>query len=101
MANVRKLNYDDLQNIVNRFRSEAQEIDGMLKQTQGKVESLHNNQWIGQGADKFFNDMEQTVLPATSRLVIALGTAGDVVQKIETTIRSADESTKSYFNNLI
>jgi len=101
MANVRKLNYDDLNNIVKRFRSEAQEIEGMFNQTKGKVDSLHNNQWVGQGSDKFFNDMEQVVLPAVPRLVGALNHAGDVVQKIEDTIRQADESTKGFFNNLI
>ena len=101
MANIRKLNYDDMSNIVKRFRSEAQDIDGLLKQTKGKVESLHNNQWVGQGADKYFGEMEQSVLPAVGRLVGALGHAGDVAQKIADTIRQFDEETKSFFNNLI
>ena len=101
MARVRKLNYDDMSNIVKMFRSEAQDIDGLLKQTKGKVESLHNNQWVGQGADKFFGEMEQSVLPAVGRLVGALGHAGDVAQKIADTIRQFDEETKSFFNNLI
>jgi WXG100 family type VII secretion target len=101
MARIRKLHYDDMSNIVKRFRSEAQEIDGLLKQMKGKVESLHNNQWVGQGADKFFGEMEQSVLPAVGRLVGALGHAGDVAQKIADTIRRFDEETKSFFNNLI
>ena len=101
MARVRKLNYDDMSNIVKKFRSEAQDIEGLLKQTKGKVESLHNNQWIGQGADKFFGEMEQLVLPSTGRLVGALGHAGDVAQKIADTIRQFDEETKGFFNNLI
>jgi WXG100 family type VII secretion target len=101
MARIRKLNYDDMSNIVKMFRSEAQDIDGLLKQTKGKVESLHNNQWVGQGADKFFGEMEQSVLPAVGRLVGALGHAGDVAQKIADTIRQFDEETKSFFNNLI
>jgi len=90
-----------MSNIVKMFRSEAQDIDGLLKQTKGKVESLHNNQWVGQGADKFFGEMEQSVLPAVGRLVGALGHAGDVAQKIADTIRQFDEETKSFFNNLI
>jgi WXG100 family type VII secretion target len=101
MAQIRKLNYDDMNAIVGKFRSEAQEIDSLLKQTKGKVESLHNNQWVGQGADKFFGEMEQSVLPATRRLADALNHAGDVAQKIADTIRRFDEETKSFFNNLI
>ena len=51
MAKMRRLNYDDLNTIVGKFKNEAQEIDSMLKQTKGKVESLHNNQWVGLGAE--------------------------------------------------
>jgi WXG100 family type VII secretion target len=101
MAKIRKLNYDDLNSIVGKFRSEAQEIDGLLKQTKSKVEGLHNNQWVGQGSEKFFGEMEQSVLPALGRLVGALGHAGDVAQKIADTIRRFDDETKSFFNNLI
>jgi WXG100 family type VII secretion target len=101
MAQIRKLNYDDMTNIVGKFKSEGQEIDALLKQTKGKVEALHNNQWVGQGSEKFFGEMEQSVLPATSRLVDALAHAADVAQRIADTIRRFDEETKSFFNNLI
>jgi len=101
MAKIRKLNYDDMNSIVGKFKTEAQEIDGLLKQTKGKVESLHNNQWVGQGSEKFFSEMESLVLPAVSRLVDALNHAADIAQKIADTIRRFDEETKSFFNNLI
>ncbi len=101
MAKIRKLNYDDMTNIVGKFKSEAQEIDALLKQSKSKVESLHNNQWVGQGSEKFFGEMEQSVLPALGRLVGALGHAADVAQKIADTIRRFDDETKSFFNNLI
>ena len=101
MAQIRKLNYDDLTNIVGKFKSEGQEIDALLKQTKSKVEGLHNNQWVGEGSEKFFNEMEQSVLPALGRLVGALAHAADVAQKIADTIRRFDEETKSFFNNLI
>jgi WXG100 family type VII secretion target len=101
MAKIRKLNYDDMNSIVGKFKNEAQEIDALLKQTKGKVESLHNNQWVGQGSDKFFSDMEQLVLPAVARLVDALNHAADIAQKIAATIQQFDNDTKSFFNNLI
>jgi len=101
MARIRKLNYDDMNGIVQRFRSEQQDIDALLKQTKSRVESLHNNQWVGDAADKWFAETEGSVLPATARLVAALGHAGDVAQKIADTIRSFDDQTKNFFNNLI
>jgi WXG100 family type VII secretion target len=72
----------------------------LLKTTKTKVESLHNNQWVGQAADNFFNEMEQTVLPAMARLAHALGVGAEVANEIMNTIRQADEETQSYFNNL-
>ena len=72
----------------------------LLKTTKSKVESLHNNQWVGQGADTFFNEMEQTVLPALARLAHALAIGSDVAQNIVNTIRQADEETQSFFNNI-
>jgi uncharacterized protein YukE len=56
---------------------------------------------VGQGSEKFFSEMEQSVLPAVGRLVGALGHAADVAQKIADTIRRFDEETKNFFNNLI
>jgi WXG100 family type VII secretion target len=101
MASVRKLNYDDVSGFVKRFRSEAQDIDALLKQTKGHVENLHNGLWVGEAADKFFNEMETLVFPSIGKLVGALGHAGDVAQKIADTIRQFDEDTKGFFNNLI
>jgi WXG100 family type VII secretion target len=100
MAGTTQVNYDDMQNIIKSLRSEEEEINQLLKQTQSKVESLHNNQWIGQGADQFFNEMEQSVLPAMGRLAHALGTGANVAQQIINIIHQADEETKSFFSSL-
>jgi WXG100 family type VII secretion target len=100
MAGTTQVNYDDMNNIIKTFKTEEEEIMNLLKTTKSKVESLHNNQWVGQAADNFFNEMEQTVLPALARLARALGVGSDVAQKIVDTIRQADEETQSFFNNL-
>jgi len=94
---LRRVHYDEMSAIVKSFRTEQQEIDALLKQTKSKVESLHNNQWVGQGAEKWFSEMEGTVLPAVQRLVNALGYAADTAQKIHETIHKHDEETKSFF----
>jgi WXG100 family type VII secretion target len=84
--------------IVKSFRSEQAEIDALLKQTKSKVESLHNNQWVGQGADKFFNEMETLVNPGLGKVSHALGYAADTAVKIHEVIHKSDEETKSFFN---
>lgn len=98
---LRRIQYDDLNTIVQRFRTEQQEIDSLHKSLKSKVESLHNNQWVGEGSEKWFSEMEGQVLPAIQKLAGALGHAGDVAWKISQTVRQHDEETKGFFNNLI
>jgi WXG100 family type VII secretion target len=97
MARLRRVNYDEMGAIVKSFRSEQAEIEALLKQTKSKVESLHNNQWIGQGSEKFFSEMEGQVLPAVQKLARALGYAGDTAQKIHEVIHRHDEECKPMF----
>jgi len=100
MAGTTKVNYDEMQAIIKSLQGEEEEIKMLLSQTKGKVETLHGNQWVGQGADKFFGEMEGTVLPKMGKLVYALNVAGHVAQQIVNTIHQADEETKGFFGNL-
>jgi WXG100 family type VII secretion target len=100
MAGTTKLNYDEMQAIIKVLQGEEEEMKMLLGQTRSKVEALHNNQWIGQGADKFFGEMESTVLPKMEKLVMALDVAGRVGNQIMQTIHQADEDTKGFFGNL-
>ena len=100
MAGTTQVNYNDMNGIIKSFKTEEEEIMNLLKTTKSKVESLHNNQWVGQAADSFFNEMEQTLLPALARLASALGTGGSKAHEIVSTIHQADEETQRYFNNL-
>jgi WXG100 family type VII secretion target len=101
MGRIVKLNYDFLRSQSSKWRSEQQDIDNLLKQTKSQVEGLHNNQWVGDAADKFFNEMEQKVFPSLGKLVHALGQGADATKKIEDTIRQHDEETKGFFGGLI
>jgi WXG100 family type VII secretion target len=100
MADTTQLDYDQMANIIKMFQSEQQELLNLLKQTDSKVEGLHGSEWIGKGADQFFNEMKGDVLPAVQRLADALGAAGEAAQKIVEIFRSADEETKGYFGNI-
>lgn len=100
MADATKLNYDELQTIIKTLKSEHEEIKNLMAATKSKVESLHNNQWIGQAADKFFTEMEGPVLQKTGKMVYALEVAGNVINQIMQTIQQADQETKGFFGNL-
>lgn len=100
MANTQQVNYDEMQAIIKQLEGEEEEIKGLLNQTKSKVESLHGSQWMGEAADKFFNEMENTVLPKTAKMIYALNVAGHVAKQIINIIHQADEETKGFFANL-
>jgi WXG100 family type VII secretion target len=100
MADTTKMDPEIVQSIVKEFKSDQEYMQALMNQTKSKVESLHGNQWIGQGADKFFDTMENMVLPKTGKMVYALGVAGNVLNQIMQTIQQADEETKGFFGNL-
>lgn len=100
MAGMVQVNYDEMQTIIKTLETEEQDIRALLKQTKSKVEALHGDGWIGQGADQFFNEMNGVVLPATNKMVYALDVAGKVATQIIKIIRNADEETKGFFNNI-
>lgn len=100
MAGTTQINYDEMQAIIKSLQSEEDEIKALLSQTKSKVEALHGNQWVGQGADQFFNEMEGELLPAMGKMAYALGVAQNVAQQIVNTIHQADEDTKGFFANI-
>jgi len=100
MANTQQVNYDEMQAIIKQLESEEEEIKALFNQTKSKVESLHGNQWMGEAADKFFNEMEGTVLPKTTKMIYALNVAGQVAKQIINIIHHADEETKGFFASL-
>ncbi len=100
MAGTLQVNYDEMQAIIKTLETEEQDLRALLKQTKSKVEALHGDGWIGQGADQFFNEMNGVVLPATNKMVYALDVAGKVATQIIKIIRAADEETKTFFNNI-
>jgi len=100
MANIQQVNYDEMQTIINQLQTEEEDVRALFNQTKSKVESLHGSQWMGEAADKFFNEMENTVLPKTAKMLYALNVAGQVAKQITHIIHQADEETKGFFGNI-
>lgn len=100
MANTQQINYDEMQSIIKQLETEEEDVKQLFNQTKSKVESLHGSQWMGEAADKFFNEMESQVLPKTTKMIYALNVAGQVAKQITEIIHQADEETKSFFSNL-
>lgn len=100
MANTQQVNYDEMQAIIKQLDNEREEVTSLLNQTKSMVDSLHGNQWVGEAADRFFEEMESELLPRTGKMIYALEVASQVAGQITNLIHQADEETKSYFANL-
>jgi WXG100 family type VII secretion target len=91
-----QLNYDELRTVVKKFRNEGEDTVRLHSTLRDRVHDLHKD-WAGEGADKFFKEMENDVLPALLRLSSALFYAQDVLHKIIQIIQTFDEDTAGYF----
>jgi WXG100 family type VII secretion target len=100
MADKTALDYQQLQDIVNKFTTEADDLSALLTQTTSQVESLHGNGWIGRGSNQFYSDVEDKVLPSMNKLVGALRSSGDTINKIVTLYKGAEQTAVSPFKQL-
>jgi WXG100 family type VII secretion target len=91
-----QLNYDELKAIAKKFRDEGEDITRLHSNTRQRVRDMYK-EWIGEAADKFFDEMEHELLPALERLGHGLFFSQDVVNQITKTFHDADEETSAYF----
>ena len=100
MADKTALDYQQLMDIVNKLTAEADDLSALLTQTTSQVESLHGNGWVGRGSDQFYSDVEDKVLPSMNKLVGALRSTGDTINKIEAVYKGAEQTALSPFKQL-
>ena len=98
--NFFQLNYDESVTIAKNFKDEGEDIARLHSKTRQRVQDLYK-EWIGEGADKFFEEMETILLPALQRLSLALFHTQDITNQIMKIIQNADEETASYFKDQV
>jgi WXG100 family type VII secretion target len=96
--NTFQLNFDELTSITKIFKDEGEDIARLHSSTRQRVRDMHK-EWIGEAADKFFEEMETELLPALQRLTQALIHSQDATNEIMKIIRDADEETAGYFRD--
>lgn len=85
--------YDELQQIASIFAVQAERSQRSLRQIKSQVETLQGGDWIGQGAQAFYKEMDQQVLPALNRLVEALNQAQQTTKQISKIVQETEETT--------
>ncbi len=97
MSDEIRADYEQLEQVANKFAQQSQEIQQMLQKVRGSMEKLQNGGWIGLGSNAFFSEMNGEVVPASQRLQQALGEANRSVKDIMNTVYQAEEEASSVF----
>jgi WXG100 family type VII secretion target len=97
MSDEIQADYDELEQISSQFSNQAQSIQDMIQKVRGSYAKLLDKGWIGMGANAFFDEMEQLVLPSQQRLQDALEQAGEATRTISEAVKQAEENASSLF----
>ncbi len=92
-------NYQQLGQIYDKFRQQADCAQNATKQIKGGVDQLRNS-WTGDGAKSFLNEMDNEIFPALTRLQQALIRGAEDIKKIGETLHTAEEEAQNLFNQI-
>lgn len=89
--------YDHLEGLAQRFAERMSAADDYLRQMYLHLEDLRAGGWIGQGANNFYAEMDELVLPAMTRLVEVLEASSQTVSTIRAALQQAEDDAASLF----
>ena len=87
-----RADYEALAQVATRFNSRAEATTEMLTSVQAAYTPLEQGSWIGEGAEAFFAEMKEDVIPAVNRLIAALTMAGEITGEAAQTMQEADQA---------
>jgi WXG100 family type VII secretion target len=97
-AETVRTDYDQLKTSAQAFKSQAEAIDKMNRDVHSAMETLVGGDWIGQGARKFFAEMNESVLPTLKRLHAALDESARKTTEISQIMKEAEDQSSSIFH---
>jgi WXG100 family type VII secretion target len=101
MVQLILVNYEMMKKFSNSFQGQAAAVQQTTQKLTKVTEQLRGGDWIGEGANQFFNEMDSEVLPALKRLQSAM-TEGDRVSKeIEKIQHETESSIVSLFKDIL
>lgn len=86
-----------LKTIGRGFQQSSEASVQTLRQLKGAMEVLRGGDWIGQGAKKFYQEMDSDVLPAVQRLASALAHGAQTTARISQVMKRAEEEASRIF----
>lgn len=86
-----RIDHDSLQQVTQAFGRQLSATQRSVQNIQQRLNVLQGGDWIGQGANAFFQEMQSDVLPALNRLLRALEASERVTKQISGLLRDAEQ----------
>jgi len=90
-------NYDDMIRAGQVFAQQSDHTQQLFQAVRNCVGQLQSGDWIGQGAQNFFQEMHELVFPGVTRLSQTLHQASDATKRIVEALRQAEEEAGALF----
>lgn len=89
-----KIEFDKVDTIASAFSEQSDAVKQMNSNLSSKIDKLRSGHWVGVGADKFYQEMDQTIMPSLKRLESALGRGSEASKKISQKMHSTEDQCK-------
>jgi len=101
VVGVVRASHDELPKIAKTFGSESGHVKSTVDRLNRVIQVLEGGDWIGEGANTFFNEMRSVVMPAMLRLMQALEMGASVTKQISRIVEEIEESCTHYFTAIL
>lgn len=101
MIIIFRVDYDQMPGISKRFEREAATVKRSIDNLNRTIEVLKGGDWIGEGANAFYREMESEVMPAMQRLLKALERSSSVIQAIVLLLQETEQTIGGLFSALL
>ncbi|ABX05491.1 MAG TPA: WXG100 family type VII secretion target [Herpetosiphon sp.] len=95
-ATVVEINYAQMQQLSQRFQRQAEVVSQLQQQLNHTYQQLQND-WHGDAAKSFFNEMQTSIFPTFGKLKEVLVTAQQVTLNVNSILREAETEAANLF----
>lgn len=91
MADIISIDYEQMKTISNQFNDQSQNVQRMVEELRGQMDTLSGGGWIADAADAFYASMNDDVLLGVDRLCNALVQASETCNKISVKMEQSED----------
>src|SRR5690606_14932481 len=98
MSDIIQVSYEALQQTANRFTDHGENAKALLENLRNRTENLRAGAWVGEGADAFYQEMDNLVLPTLVSLHQALFVTAQALSQIMGDFQSSEDEAAQLVN---